>query len=179
MRTAAILSLAGIASAACNGYDELCTRKYSNIVQVGAHDSGFVGKSLADDQRVSVSKQLDAGVRFLEAQTHDKNGAIELCHTFCLERDAGPLDGYLGELSKWMKSNPNEVVTLLLTNQDNIALDKFDKAIDKAGLKSLVFHPKGNLAKSDWPTLGSMIKAGSRLVVFMGKKNELSRHEFC
>lgn len=169
MRTFGILGLAGLASAACNGYDQLCARKYSDVIQIGAHDSAFVGVIPTDDQHVSISKQLDTGVRFLEAQTHNKDGTIELCHTSCIELDAGPLDAYLSELNTWMTGHPTDVVTLLLTNQDSIAVGLYDAAFVKAGLKSLVFHPPGTLAKADWPTLQDMITAGTRLVVLMGK----------
>ena len=76
---------------ACNGNAALCSRLYSNVTQIGSHDSAFVGMSLTDNQLLSVTDQLDAGIRFLQAQTHVENGGLELCHTSCTELDAGPL----------------------------------------------------------------------------------------
>lgn len=167
---AAFLALAGTALAACNGRDEYCGRQYSNITYIGAHDSAFVGELPTHNQYVSITDQLNLGVRFLQAQTHNENGAIEMCHTYCWELDEGNLAKYLQELSNWIHANPNEVVTLLLTNGDKIPVEQFDSVFAATGLKDLVFHP-GNtvLAKEQWPTLQEMINANTRLVVFMGE----------
>jgi hypothetical protein len=76
---------------ACNGNAALCSRLYSNVTQIGSHDSAFVGILPTDNQLVSVTTQLNDGIRFLQAQTHVENGVLELCHTTCAELDAGPL----------------------------------------------------------------------------------------
>lgn len=167
-RFAPLLALAGVALAACNGRDEYCGRKYSDITYMGAHDSAFVGELPTHNQYVSITDQLNLGVRFLQAQTHNKGGAIEMCHTYCWELDEGTLDKYLQELAAWMKAHPNEVVSLLLTNGDKIPVETFDTAFAGAGLTDLVLHPKKVMAKDEWPTLQEMIDASTRLVVFMG-----------
>ena len=41
------LSFMSSAQAICNGHAELCNRKYSNVTQIGAHDSAFVGMYLS------------------------------------------------------------------------------------------------------------------------------------
>jgi hypothetical protein len=82
-------------SVACNGNEALCSRLYSNVTQIGSHDSAFVGILPTDNQLVSVNTQLDDGVRFLQAQTHVKDNVLEMCHTSCTELDAGPLTGFL------------------------------------------------------------------------------------
>ncbi|KAJ6787402.1 hypothetical protein PWT90_04802 [Aphanocladium album] len=175
-----LLALAGTALAACNGRDEYCGRRYSNITYMGAHDSAFVGELPTHNQYVSITDQLDLGVRFLQAQTHSKGGAIEMCHTYCWELDEGTLDKYLAELAAWMKTHPDEVVSLLLTNGDKIPVESFDKAFAGAGLKDYVLHPKKVMAKDEWPTLREMIAAGTRLVVFMGafKTEESSKVDY-
>lgn len=60
-----ILSLASIfalpavfAATTCNGHSELCSRLYSNVTFIGAHDSYAVGSSVADDQDKDVTSQL-------------------------------------------------------------------------------------------------------------------------
>ena len=50
----------------CNGYADLCSRQYSNITTIGTHDSAFVGELPQDNQDISVTAQLDAGIRFLQ-----------------------------------------------------------------------------------------------------------------
>lgn len=164
--------LAGLAWSAaavvCNGHSELCDRKYSNITFIGSHDSAFVGTSVADNQETSVADQLAQGVRFLQAQTHNQTGVIELCHTLCALEDAGPLEAYLGTIKTFLDSNPDEVVTLLLTNQDGLSGTAFDAVFQSSGIKNYAFTPSGNLTMAQWPTMGQLIAMGQRLVVFMG-----------
>lgn len=164
-----LASLAGVVLAACNGHDAFCDRKYSNITMVGSHNSAFVGVLPIHNQFVSVTSQLNLGVRFLQAQARNKNGVIELCHTYCWELDAGPLTNYLGEIAGWMAEHPDEVVTVLFTNHDELPVTQFDKDFNSAGLEQYVFRPDGNLTKEEWPTLQEMIDANTRLVTFMGK----------
>lgn len=111
---AAWLGLATAVLAACNGQDALCSRPYSNVTFVGSHNSAFVGLLPSQNQLISVADQLKLGVRFLQAQTHDRDGTIEMCHTSCVELDAGSLTNYLKPIKTFMDANPNEVVTLLM-----------------------------------------------------------------
>lgn len=168
MQLSLILAFATATSAACNGHDELCRRKYSDITFIGTHNSAFVGKLPVHNQYISVAEQLDLGVRFLQAQTQDKDGDIQMCHTHCWELDAGPLRDYLEEISEWVGKNPDEVVTIFLTNIDALPIEKFDEAFSSAGLKDLVFRPKTKLSRDEWPTLQKLLEDRTRLVVFMG-----------
>lgn len=168
-----ILSLlafaAGVFAIDCNGHAELCNRIYSNVTFIGAHDSPFVGILPSDNQIDSVTEQLNQGVRYLTAQTHDKDGTIELCHTSCILLDAGTLQAFLTTVKTWMDSNPNEVVTLLLTNGDGIDINLFGDDFEAVGLDTYAYAPSGTLAIGSWPTLGTLISSGKRLVVFMGR----------
>lgn len=48
----------------CNGYPEFCTRKYSNITMVAAHNSPFNRPgNAASNQALSVTSQLNDGIR--------------------------------------------------------------------------------------------------------------------
>ena len=153
----------------CNGYAELCSRKYSNITTIGAHDSAFVGELPQDNQDVSVTAQLDAGIRFLQVQSH-KNlfGSLQLCHTSCFELDAGTVESYLSTVKTWLDAHPNEVVTLLIVNGDNVPVSEFDDAYTSSGLKTLAYTPPTSpLAIDAWPTLQDLITANTRLVAFL------------
>ncbi|KAH8902781.1 PLC-like phosphodiesterase [Coniochaeta sp. PMI_546] len=158
---------ASVAAAGCNGNTALCSRKYSNVTQVGSHDSAFVGILPADNQYIPVTDQLDFGIRFLQAQTHKKDRGIEMCHTSCLELDVGSLSSYLSPIKTWLDGNPNEVLTLLLTNEDAIPVSQFASVFADLGLDKYAYAPGANLAMEQWPALQSMIDAGKRLVVFM------------
>jgi hypothetical protein len=172
---AALLALpTAVAAAGCNGNTAFCSRKYSNVTQIGAHDSAFVGVLPAQNQYIPVVDQLNLGIRFLQAQTHRKNGGIEMCHTSCLELDAGSLTSYLSPIKTWLDVHPNEVLTLVLTNGDAIPVSQFGSVFASLGLDKYAYAPGANLALDQWPTLQSMIDAGKRLVVFMGELTSYS-----
>lgn len=160
----------------CNGHPSLCARQYSNISFIGTHNSAFVG-SLHDprvNQQLSMTAQLDAGIRFLQAQTHvlEPLGQVKMCHTHCYIKDAGSLESYLTTVRTWMeaKGHEREVITLLLVNGDGADVSKFGEVFETTGLAKFAFTPATSSQKLDmqaWPTLGSMIDAGTRLVVFL------------
>ncbi|KAL8845696.1 MAG: hypothetical protein Q9198_011367, partial [Flavoplaca austrocitrina] len=153
----------------CNGHASLCTRKYSNITFIGAHNSAFVGDSPADNQGISVTAQLDSGIRFLQSQAHTNSfKTLSLCHTSCFLNDAGPLTEFLGTVKSWMDAHPAEVVSLLLGNGDRTDIVRYGEAFKSSGLDKMAYIPASHpLAFNAWPTLGEMIDAGRRLVVFM------------
>ena len=155
----------------CNGHTALCNRKYSNVTQIATHDSAFVGILPMDNQNVFVSAQLDAGIRFLQGQTHlDRRGMLSLCHTNCGMKDAGSVEDYLGTVKRWLDGHPMEVVTVLLTNGDYVNVTEFEHAFNASGIAPYAYIPTASHSKSDinsWPTLGELITSGKRLVAFL------------
>ncbi|KAF9886820.1 hypothetical protein FE257_011067 [Aspergillus nanangensis] len=159
-------------AAACNGQPTYCDRKYSNLTQIGAHDSPFVGPLPQHNQNLKVTEQLDLGIRFLQGQTHvlPGNQTIRLCHSSCILEDAGTLGEFLNTVKSWLDQHPSEVVTLLLTNGDSVPVTRFDETFNKADIKKYTFVPDSSpkvLAIDSWPTIGQLINKGTRLVVFL------------
>jgi hypothetical protein len=67
-----------------------------------------------------------------------------------------------------MDANTQEVVSLLIVNSDNLAASEFASVFVAAGVDKLSYSPSNaSLPASGWPTLGSMIDAGTRMVTFM------------
>ncbi|KAL8751156.1 MAG: hypothetical protein Q9199_006615 [Rusavskia elegans] len=153
----------------CNGHAELCSRKYSNITFIGAHDSAFVGDSPADNQGISVAAQLDSGIRFLQSQAHINSfETLSLCHTSCFLNDAGPVTSFLSTIKTWLDKHPDEVLTILLTNGDRTDIKQYDRAFRSSGLDKYAYLPPAHPLPFDaWPTLEQLISAKTRLVVFM------------
>lgn len=156
----------------CNGHPEFCNRSYSNITQIATHDSAFVGIMPTDNQNVGLTRQLDAGIRFLQAQTHRSliHDQVKVCHTSCLIKDGGSLQDYLHTLKGWLDGHANEVVTLLLTNGDFLNVAAFDAAFSASGIVSYTYIPTAQHDPADkhtWPTLGAMLSRNARLVVFV------------
>ncbi|KAF2149062.1 PLC-like phosphodiesterase [Myriangium duriaei CBS 260.36] len=166
----AILSLLPVALSqqVCNGNAALCSRSYSNVSFVGTHDSAFNGNGPADNQDVGVATQLNAGIRFLQAQVHDWFGTLTMCHTNCLILDKGSLAAYLAPIKTFLDNNPNEVVTLLLVNGDNSPVSMFASVFESTGLQQYAYIPPANpLPIGQWPTLAQMIAKGTRLVAML------------
>lgn len=157
------------AATVCNGHQEFCDRGYGNITYVGAHDSYAVGvNNLATNQDYNITQQLTDGVRLLQMQAHNNSGEIYLCHTSCGLYNGGPLLDYLKTVRTWMDANPNEVVTQLIVNSDDLAPTLFASVFVAAGVDSMSYSPQSvSLSASGWPTLGSLIDAGTRLVTFL------------
>lgn len=155
----------------CNNYVELCTRKYSNITNVGCHNSPFVrpGNS-GSNQELPVKTQLDDGVRFLQAQIQFPVNGTEphFCHTTCDLLDAGPITEWLTLVREWLDENPYEVVTILLGNGNFSNPDLYAPHIESTGILKYVYEaPYVPMALEDWPTLEEMIIRGKRVVMFM------------
>lgn len=60
------------------------------------------------------------------------------------------------------------VVTLLIVNSDNLAATQFASVFVAAAVDSMSYSPQSaSLPASGWPTLGSLIDAGTRLITFL------------
>jgi hypothetical protein len=60
------------------------------------------------------------------------------------------------------------VLSLLIVNIDNVPAAQYDTVFKAAGVDALSFAPESSpLQASAWPTLGSMIDSGKRLVTFL------------
>ncbi|KAJ7846714.1 PLC-like phosphodiesterase [Mycena olivaceomarginata] len=156
----------------CNGHPQFCSRPYSNVTYIGAHDSFAFSAdpfALARDQEVNITAQLQLGVRLLQAQGHMNGDVLHFCHTSCALFDGGSVLSYLKLVKTFLDNNPNEVLTLLFTNPEGLSPATVWKPIfDAAGISNLTYIPSSLPVKqSDWPTLGSMIDAGTRVVVFL------------
>ena len=169
---ACVLPAAVFAQTVCNQHAEYCDLRYSDITFMGSHDSPFVGNLLSDNQELSVTAQMDMGIRFLQSQTHnDEDGTLSMCHTNCVLRNAGPVASYLETVKEWLDAHPDEVVTLLITNGDRVDMSRFDDAFVASGLKSYAYVPPTSpdwLPMDQWPTLRELIESGKRLIVFIG-----------
>jgi len=166
--SAAALSVNRRAST-CNGQQEFCNRSFGNVTFVGAHDSYAVGvNNLATNQDYNVTQQLNDGIRMLQMQAHNSSGVIHLCHTSCFLYDGGTLQNYLTSVKTWMDANPNDVVSLLIVNSDGFTPPAYASVFQAVGLDKLSYSPpQASTQFSSWPTLGSMIDAGTRFVTFM------------
>lgn len=134
-------------------------------------------RTVASNQNVSITDQLNAGIRMLQSQAHQSSNStptgagIDLCHTSCDLFQGGALEYWLGEVKAWTDANPSEVVTLLIVNSDDLAPSVFASAFTNAGLADKMYVPSAaTVSKSSWPTLGSMVDSGKTVVAFLSTK---------
>ncbi|KAI8310108.1 hypothetical protein K4K61_000996 [Colletotrichum sp. SAR11_59] len=155
----------------CNNYVEFCDRKYSNVTEVGCHNSPFVrpGNS-ASNQALDVTTQLNDGVRFLQAQIQWPTNGTEphFCHSSCDILDVGPITDWLTTVREWVDSHPYDVVTILLGNGNYSKPELYVPFIEASGITRYTYEaPFLPMAYDDWPTLGEMILRGKRVVMFL------------
>ncbi|CAD6890100.1 unnamed protein product [Tilletia controversa] len=173
-----VSSLLNPRATVCNGFASNCDKKYSNFTVIGTHDSYAISASnLAANQDVSITAQLNAGIRMLQSQAHQSTNrtikgasGIDLCHTSCSLYQGGSLESYLTEIKAWVDQNPTEVLTILIVNSDSLPASQFAKAYESTGLAAKSYRPSrttGRIEKSDWPTLGTLIDAGTPVVNFL------------
>ncbi|KKA29816.1 hypothetical protein TD95_000450 [Thielaviopsis punctulata] len=169
----------------CNNYVELCTRRYSDVTEIGCHNSPFVRKgSSAANQQLPVRDQLNDGVRFLQAQMQWPADAAtssdvepHFCHTSCDILDAGPVSDWLGEVRAWVDAHPYDVVTILIGNGNYSNPDMFAKYFEATGITKYAYLPPlFPMKRSDWPTLGEMIVAGKRVVMFLDYEADQAKY---
>ncbi|KAI9812707.1 MAG: hypothetical protein M1827_004463 [Pycnora praestabilis] len=168
-----ISALAVASTTACNNSPDLCDRSYSNITHLGAHDSPFLRDastdySLSGNQYYNATVQLNAGVRLLSAQVYNSSGDLHLCHSSCSLLDAGTLNSWLTTIKTWMDANPNDVVSILLVNSDNLDSNTLSTAFTSANITSYSYIPPApSPAIQTWPTLSSLIANNTRLITFI------------
>ncbi|RDW65549.1 hypothetical protein BP5796_10241 [Coleophoma crateriformis] len=171
---AATVSQAAVSTStvACNNSPDLCNRNYNNITHMGAHDAAFLRNAATDytvsgNQFYNATVALSAGIRLIQAQVHNLNGTLELCHTTCSLLDGGSLETFLTEIKTWMDNNANEVVTLLLVNSDDLDASEFGSVFSSSGISKYGYTPSSTSAMSTWPTLQTLIDADTRLITFI------------
>ncbi|KAH9864137.1 hypothetical protein J1614_010071 [Plenodomus biglobosus] len=159
----------------CNGHAEFCSRKFSNISMVVAHNSPFVrANNAASNQVYPVLTQLNNGIRGLQFETQKPNStsAIRLCHTSCNLLDVGTLESYLATVRGWLDNHPYEVIAIIMGNNNGqstriTATDYVAPFQDSGIMQYLWTPPSSTLNLTEWPTLAEMIIRNKRVVVML------------
>ena len=149
----------------CAGSERLCERRYDEVSFATAHNAmsseeeGFAGPN----QKFKLSRQLAQGIRGFMLDVYSFEGKLYLCHVFC-ELGKRPLVEALNELRVFLELNPGELLTLQLESYVTGAEIAADFEAAKLTPFAVV-QPKD----TPWPTLGELVKANKRLVVFAEK----------
>ncbi|MCJ1475280.1 hypothetical protein MMC13_003942 [Lambiella insularis] len=153
----------------CNGHPEYCSRQYSNLTYIAAHNSPFdIPNNIASNQEYDVFAQLNDGIRMLQGQTHVVNDTVYYCHTSCDLLNGGTAESYFANITTWLEANRYDVVTILIGNGDYVSVGNFTGPIESSGLSKYAYTPPIiPMSLSDWPTLEDLILRNQRAVIFM------------
>lgn len=161
----ASLSCGGAADTGCNGHLELCERPYDQVAYATTHNAHA---STADgfsppNHTEGLTQQLEDGIRgfMLDTYYDDRfGGAPTLCHGACVFGRRPLVDG-LRELNDFLDAHPGEVITIIFESYIN-AEDTLG-SFEESGLLARTYaHTRGE----PWPTLGELVAADTRVVVF-------------
>uniref|UniRef100_A0A8H7XQT5 Uncharacterized protein n=1 Tax=Psilocybe cubensis TaxID=181762 RepID=A0A8H7XQT5_PSICU len=88
--------------------------------------------------------------------------------------DGGTVASYLHKVKRFLDRHPNEVLTLVFTNPENLSVSEVWKPVfDKSGITDMAYvPPQPVMSRDDWPTLGEMIESGKRVVIFLDQGAE-------
>jgi len=149
-------------AAQCNGYEELCDKKYDEVAYLTTHNAYNAGEEdfQLPNQTYSISQQLNDGVRGLMIDVYDEDGVPVVYHGFAFLGTV-PLADNLADIKNFLTDSPNEIVTIIL--ECYTTADAIEQAINEADLLSFLYEKTPD---SDWASLQEMIDMGKRLVIF-------------
>lgn len=147
---------------ACNGAPGLCDRRYDQVAYATTHNAMSNEEDAfgAPNQKFSVTRQLEDGIRGLMLDTYYDSGTTMLCHALCI-LGKRPLVDTLTGIRQFLESHPYEIVTIIF--ESYISANDTRLTFEAAGLTPYL-HAQP--VASPWPTLREMIATDRRLVVF-------------
>ncbi|PIA15092.1 PLC-like phosphodiesterase [Coemansia reversa NRRL 1564] len=173
-------------SKSCNGYGELCSKRFNEVAYATTHNSYAYGDNIAANQNKDIRQQLDDGIRGFMLDLYKLGSGTSnepyLCHTSCTLLNGGKLVDALKDFKTFLDANKGEIVTIFIENGQPFSAAEMAKAFTDAGLEDYAFSPSDASSSRnstdgssgndgfEWPSLADMIDAGKRLVVFTDSK---------
>ncbi len=152
--------------AQCNGYTELCDKKYDEVVYVTTHNAfNYEGDFIFPNHFFDVPQQLKDGVRAFMLDLYLLDGEVYLYHSFDFLGTQLFTD-LLGDIHQFMVDKPNEVITFIL--ESYISAEDVNNALIASDLIQFVHTQKKG---EPWPTLQEMIKGNKRLVILSSEND--------
>ena len=156
----------------CNGAPHLCARRYDEVTYGTTHNamSSYEGGWFGANQNFGVPRQLADGVRGFMLDVHyGADDSVQLCHSLCAYGAQALTEG-LAEIYAFLADAPNEVVTLIF--ESYVSPADLDASLAASGLGAMAHRQRTDAL---WPTLGALIDAGDRVVVFSDVRADAPR----
>lgn len=146
----------------CNGLEELCSKKISQALFAGTHNSMSAQEEgwLAPNHIYPIPTQLHDGIRALNLDTYWWEDEAYMCHGYC-EIGAQPLSYASESIARFLEEDPNSVI--IITFQSTLSAEETLAPFSDDGLLSELYHHETG---SDWPTLRNLIENQTRLLLF-------------
>lgn len=151
----------------CNGYAELCDRRFDEVVLLGTHNAmanaadGFI----APNHNLSIPDQLALGVRAMLIDVYREDERLLLCHGSCGFGSSDAIAQLSGIVS-FLNDHPNDVMAFIF--EDRVDAADMATLVQASGLADMALLPP---ADGNWPTLREMIEGGQRVVLTVESGN--------
>ena len=160
------------ATRCCNGVETLCDWPVNDILFGIPHNAMATNDLfLVPNQQRSIGDALKAGFRGINVDVCRCQGLYKLCHGFCGIGELDPIIA-ISSMVSFLRLPENQQEVLLLTMELN---SDAGEPVDLNHFYETILHPIEGLDDylyvhdgpgRPWPTLGSMIDDGTRLIVF-------------
>jgi hypothetical protein len=148
----------------------------SRIATVGAHNAfsndaqGFTNP-ITRNQSLSITDQLQFGVRAIEIDISYYGGHLRICHGKKFEGCSVPgfsasrllADGLI-EIRNWLRDNPGEVISLKFDDFLETGVGPLPALVERY-LGAQVYQSSPTF--TSWPTMGEIRKAGKQVLVIL------------
>lgn len=119
----------------------------------GTHDSAALyGGGVSQCQLLSITAQLEAGVRFLDIRCKLKDHKLKLYHGLIYQH--GIFDDVVEACTNFLDENKQETIIICIKNEDNGVSAKEDLAFEEAVYKRI--NENNWFLKDELPTLGDV-----------------------
>lgn len=144
----------------CNGSAALCDRSFDEVAFAVAHNAMNVAAEgfTVPNQHLGYEQQVVDGIRGFMLDVHDDAGVPTLCHFSC-NLGSEPLATGMERFAALLDAWPDEVFVFVI--EDHVEAEPIVAAIEAAGLVDFVVPE----VPAEWPTLGEMIDADTRLLI--------------
>lgn len=128
--------------------------------------------AIAEVRRTIGPEGVDSAMRLRKALNLRPSGPVQpyLCHGIC-ELGSTAWLPVMEDVAAWVRSHPRDVITFFI--QDEVSPADTAELIRRAGLQPFVHQQRRG---APWPTLGSMIDSGRRVVILMEKRSGGQAH---
>lgn len=157
----AVLDAVVEAEQRCNGFAELCDRRFDEVVLLGTHNAmanaadGFI----APNHNLSMSDQLAIGVRAMLIDVYREDDRLLLCHGSC-GFGSSDATAQLSGIVSFLNEHPNDVMAFIF--QDGVDAADMATLVQTSGLADMAMLPP---ADGEWPTLRELIGRGQRVLL--------------